>query len=258
MEQQNKGTWKKVFSKGAFAVVCIIVAVLLLVGAAYLTLRLRRSCARGSAVSEATPTPAATPLPDRVYPAEKKPAVLPPLEKLNISAGHLEDYTEALTDLEYWIDLTPDGAEGYTVVRNWALGCSFVEENGEYYRLGEGEDGKGVVDVLAIDLDFDGEKDLLYTYNYGANEDVYSKVGWFRFDTHESVFSDFAQRDGFLSLVEEDGIYWLFRAVRDADLETGTFGLTLTERLGEITESDGRILLLMDAPPEASATPAAE
>ena len=74
MEQQNNGKWKKLFSKGAFAVVCIIVAVLLLVGAAYLTLRLRRGCARGSAVSEATPTPAATPLPDRVYPAEKKPA----------------------------------------------------------------------------------------------------------------------------------------------------------------------------------------
>jgi len=136
------------------------------------------------------------------------------------------------------------------VIRSIDLGCSYVVEDGEYYRLGEGEDGKGVVDVMITDLDLDDEPELLYTYHFGANEDTLSKVGWFRFTTHTSSLSGFAQKDGFLSLLEEDGEYILFRAVRDANLDTGTFGLTLTERLGVITETMGRIELIMDPQPE--------
>lgn len=246
--EQNKN-WKKLLSKGAFAVSCIVISVLLLGAAVYLTLRVRRGCNNSGYVSEATPTPEPTPLPDRVYSADKNPPFAPPLDALDISQGHLDEYSELLSDATRWIDLTPEGAEGFTVIRSIDLGCSYVAENGKYYRLGEGEDGKGVVDVLLTDLDLDDEPDLLYTYHFGANEDTFSKVGWFRFATHTSSLSGFAQKDGFLSLLEEDGNYILFRAVRDADLDTGTFGLTLTERLGEITETMGRIELVMDPRP---------
>ncbi len=257
MEEKKKGGFSKLLKKGAFAVVCIVIAVLLLVAAAYFTLRVRRSCARSGVSPEATPTttPAPTPLPDRVYSADRKPETAPPVELLDLSDGTSEETLELLTDREYWIDLTPENADGFRVIRNWRVGCSYLVENGEYYRLGEGEGGKGVVDVIVTDLDFDDEPDLLYTYHYGANEYVFSKVGWFNFATHTSVFSDFSQLDGFLSLVEEDGNCILYRAVRNADVETGTFGLTLTERLGEITEAMGRIVLIMDAPAE---TPEAE
>ena len=139
------------------------------------------------------------------------------------------------------------------VIRSIDLGCSYVVEDGEYYRLGEGEDGKGVVDVLLTDLDLDDVPDLLYTYHFGANEDTVSKVGWFRFSTHTSALSAFAQRDGFLSLAEEDGIYVLYRAIRDVDLDTGTFGLTLVERLGELTEVMGGIELVLDPYPTPEA-----
>lgn len=246
MEKKHPN-WKTWLGKGAFVVVCIVVAVLLLGGAGYLTLRAMRSCRRGGpTVTQATPTPEPTPLPDRIYSADKNPPYAPPLDRLGLSEAHLADYSEALSDVTHWIDLTPEGAKGFTVIRSIDLGCSYVAENGEYYRLGEGEDGKGVVDVLLTDLDLDGEPDLLYTYHFGANEDAVSKVGWFSFATHTSALSGFAQRDGFLSLSEEDGIYVLYRAVRDADLDTGTFGLTLIERLGEITETMGRIELYMD------------
>ena len=52
----------------------------------------------------------------------------------------------------------------------------------------------------------------------------------------------------------------LYRAARDADLDTGTFGLNLIERLGEVTEQDGRLMLILEFPEEteAPATPAAE
>ena len=188
-----------------------------------------------------------------MYSADKHPEIAPPLEKLDLSDAHIEDYADVLGDATRWIDLTPDGAEGFTVIRSIDLGCSYVVENGEYYRLGEGEDGKGAVDVLLADLDVDDVPDLLYTYHYGSNEDTYSKVGWFRFDTHQSVLSDFAQKDGFLSLLEQDGIYYLFRAERGVDPDTYSFGLTLVERLGEITEVSGRIVLILDAPPTPDA-----
>ena len=250
MEQKKNPKWKKLLGKGAFAVCCIVISVLLLAGAAYLTLRVMRGCRSGNGqTAEATPTPEPTPLPDRVYSADKNPPSAPPLDRLDLSEGHLADYSDVLSDPTRWIDLTPEGAQGFSVIRSIDLGCSYVVENGEYYRLGEGEDGKGVVDVLLTDLDLDDEPDLLYTYHFGANEDEMSKVGWFRFDTHTSALSGFAQKGGFLSLIEEDGNYILFRAVRDVDYETGTFGLTLTERLGEITEVLGGIELIMDPQP---------
>ncbi len=250
METKKSPIWKKTLSKGAFVVACIVIAVILLVVAVLITLRVRRGCVRsGASTAAPTATPEPTPLPDRVYSADRHPDVAPPAEALDIPADRAEELGDELSDLNYWIDLTPENAEGFRVVRNWKVGCSYVVENGKYYRLGEGEDGKGVVDVLLTDLDLDDVPDLLYTYHYGSNEDTVSKVGWFRFDTHESVLSDFAQKDGFFSLIEEDGRYILCRAVRDADLDTGTFGLTVTERLGEVSESMGRIVLVLDPKP---------
>ncbi len=248
--EQKQPNWKKVLGKGAFVVSCIVIAALLLFGAVYFTLRVRRGCTtRPVETVQATPTPEPTPLPDRVYSADRHPEIAPPLDRLDISDAHIEDYGELLRDPTRWIELTPEGAESFTIVRSIDLGCSYLVEDGVYYRLGEGDDGKGVVDVLLTDLDLDDEPDLLYTYHFGANEDTFSKVGWFRFDTHTSVLSDFSQKDGFFSLVEEDGNYILYRAIRDADLDTGTFGLTLTERLGEITEVMGQIALIMDPQP---------
>ena len=61
--------------------------------------------------------------------------------------------------------------------------------------------------------------------------------------------SDFAQKNGYLALIEEDGNYILFRADRTVDMEQLTFGLTATERLGEITEIMGRITLILDEQP---------
>ena len=255
MEQQ-KSNWKKVLGKGAFVVVCIIVAVVLLAGAVVGTIMVQR-CVRNSGkpvIAEPTATPEPTPVPERLYSAEKHLSETPPLEKLGITEGHLEDFIADLSDPTHWIVLTPEGAEGFEVIRSIDIGCSFVVQDGNYYRLGEGEDGKGVVDVILTDFDMDDEEDLLYTYHFGANEDECAKVGWFDLVTHESVLSDFSLKKGFFALNEEEDAYVLYRAARDADLETGTFGLNLTERLGEVIEQNGRLMLILEAP-EATEAP---
>ena len=247
MEQQTP-KWKKLLGKGAFVVVCILAAILLLAGAIYGTYRVQR-CACSSEPKETaapTDTPAPTPQPQRLYSAEKHLAEAPPLELLDVNEGHLEDYTEGLSDPTHWIVLTPAGAQGFEVIRSIDLGCSYVVQDGVYYRLGEGEDGKGAVDVFLTDFNWDDEPDLLYTYHFGSNEDECAKVGWFDLATHTSVLSDFSLKKGFLALDEDAEGFVLYRAERSVDLDTGTFGLDLIQRLGEITEENGRILLLLD------------
>lgn len=251
MEKQT-GRWKKVLGKGAFVVICILVALALLVGAIVGTIALQRCAGRSNtpAKAEPTATPEPTPIPERLYSAEKHLSEAPPIDTLGITQGHLEDFRTGLEDPTHWIVLTPEGAKGIEIIRSIDIGCSFLVQNGVYYRLGEGEDGKGVVDVILTDLNMDDEDDLLYTYHFGANEDECAKVGWFDLSTHESVLSDFCLKKGFFALNEEDGMYVLYRAARDADLETGTFGLNLIERLGEVTEENGRLLLLLEASEE--------
>lgn len=246
---------KKILGKGAFAVGCIVAAVLVLGLAAGGTLLAMRGCrSKGSTVAVATPTPAPTPVPGHeIYAHDMLEA--PPLEKLGLSAGHLEEYSLDLMLPENWIDMTKDGITDFRVIRSKVLGCSYIVQDGEYYRLGEGEDGKGLVDYIVTDLDWDDEPDVLYTYHNGANEDSYSKVGWFNFATHQNVMSDFSQKETYLALLEENGNCILYRADRSVDPDTFSFGLTLTERLGEITEVMGRVTLILDAPPTPVSTP---
>ena len=253
MEQQKKSNWKALLSKGAFVVACIVAAVALLGCAAYFTLRAMRTCRSGSSVAQATPTPEPTPVPGhRIFNTKMEEA--PPLDVLGLNDGHLEEYSADLMLAENWLDMTKEGTEGFRIIRSVVLGCSYLVQDGNYYRLGEGEDGKGLLDYYVTDLDFDDEPDLLYTYHFGSNEDNFSKVGWFSFTTHENVLSDFSQRNGYLALIEEDGNFILCRADRSVDEETFSFGLTVTERLGEITEVMGRIELILDAQPTPEPT----
>ena len=241
---------KHVVRKGAFVVICIVVAVLLLGGTILGTLKLlpqiKKGC-RGGGSSQPTPTPEPTPVPAIPYIADKNPASAPPIDKLGLTEGHAEEYAEELADATRWIDMTPDGAKGYQVIRSIDLGVSYVVMDGEYYRLGEGEDGKGVLHLIETDMNGDDAPDLLYTYHFGANEDQCSKVGWFDFaEPENNAVSGFSLRDGFLVVVEEDGEYVLLRAERTADIETDSFGLTPTERIGVIVEQYGNVYLIME------------
>ncbi len=255
MEQKKDSRMKALLGKGAFVVICIVVAVLVLGGALIGTLFLMRGCrSQEPVVASATPTPEPTPVPGHeIY--VHKPDEAPPIDRLGLSEGQREEYAADLALPDNWLDMTKDGSEGFTILRSVVLGCSYLVQDGVYYRLGTGDDGKGLVDYIVTDFDWDGEPDLLYTYHSGANEETYSSVGWFNLATHENKMSDFSQRDAYLALIEEDGRYILCIADRSVDPDTLSFGLTVTGRLGEITEIMGRILLILDAPPSPEPTP---
>ena len=124
------------------------------------------------------------------------------------------------------------------------LGYSYLVLDGDYYRLGEGDDGKGVLDVILCDLNYDGEWDVLYTYHFGHGDGTQAKVGWFDLAARTGVLSPFGTAGDYLALNEEDGAYILYRCERAVD-ENGGFALTFTDRLGEVIEQNGGLFLLL-------------
>ena len=119
-----------------------------------------------------------------------------------------------------WIDLTPEGFSG-AVIRNIAVGYSYVVLDGAYYRLGEGDDGKGLIDAVLCDLNGDDEEDLLYTYHFGTKEDGETKVGWFDCAEKTNAVSSFGMRNDYLAICEENGAYAVYRCSRAVDAASG-------------------------------------
>ena len=206
------------------------------------SLRPAKPTAAPTAVPTATPEP--TPIPDRSYDAQKPLSFMPDLSKLGKDGEEIAVYSEDGPTADEWIDLSPEGCSG-RVIRHIGLGYSYAVYDGEYYRLGEGRDGKGLLDVVLCDLNEDGEEDLLYTYHFGTGADAESKVGWFDPQTGEGDLSDFGMLGAFLALSEEDGVYYLYRCTRAVD-ENGSFALHFTDRVGEIVEQGGKLYLMLD------------
>lgn len=195
-----------------------------------------------------TETPEPTPLPDRSYDSRKKPSFMPELDKLGLSDDELASYGEEYFMPENWLDITPDdlkNAVGCTVIRHIGLGYSYIVQEGAYYRLGEGDDGKGVLDVLLSDLNDDGEPDVLYTYHFGTGYDAQTKIGWFDFATLSGKLSPFGMQRDFLALNAEDGAYCVYRCTRFVD-EEGGFALHFTDRIGEVVEQSGELYLMLE------------
>ena len=209
------------------------------------SLRPQKATPRPTAVP--TDTPAPTPLPDRSYDADRHPDFVPDLSKLGMSADEIDNYGAESFTPEFWLDITPDdlkAATGAAVIRHIGLGYSYVVLDGEYYRLGEGDDGKGVLDVILCDLNLDDEPDMLYTYHFGYGDAAQSKVGWFDFSTRTGVLSPFGTMGDFLALREEDGAYMVYRCARAVD-ENGGFALTFLDRIGEVIEQSDELFLLL-------------
>ena len=124
------------------------------------------------------------------------------------------------------------------------LGYSYVIFQGNYYRLGEGDDGKGLLDIIQSDLNGDEIPDLLYTYHFGAGADAQTKVGWFDLETCTEKISSFGLSDGFAMLNAEEGSYAIYRCERTVD-EQFSVTLQFGDKIGEIVEQMDALYLLI-------------
>ena len=197
----------------------------------------KRTAAPTVSVPEETPEP--TPLPNFHAP-EKDPDIA--------GLGLLESEREANADVlgaAYWVDITPEGMEGYTLLRHISLGWSFlVCPDGRSVRLGEASEGCGAVSALYLDLDGDDRNELLYTYTVTGEDGTACAVGWLRPDTLEETAGAFVLRKGVWALRLEDGRAILYKATLSATDSLGYYELVPGADIGEVIEQEGVPVLL--------------
>lgn len=244
MEHKNK---LPLYKRMWFMIVCgVVAAVLLFCGTVLLTVKMSRQ--QGSTKAEATATPDTVTAEPENTPLPNFHALSfdPDLEKMQLSSGVKESY-EGYWGKEYWVDITPENDSGITLFRHVTLGLSFLAlPDGTYYKLGEGETG-AVEHAVCTDLDMDGQEELLYTYSGELNDSKCAKVGWINLATLEKKEAAFSLQKGTLALVEQEERVFLYKAEKTQTDSLGFYELTCTERLGELLEQSGTLVLVLDA-----------
>lgn len=185
-------------------------------------------------------TPAPTPLPNFHAP-EKDPDP----ETLGLLESVREEHAEELSAL-YWVDITPEGQEGYTLLRHVSLGISrLICPDGHSVRLGEESEGCGAVSALFTDLDGDEEKELLYTYTVTGEDGTGCALGWLSLGDEREQTAAFRLSEGLWALRMEEGRAILYKAELSATGSAGYYELIPGEDVGEVIEQEEKLALLV-------------
>ena len=255
MEKKKKGNWRLVLSHKAVVIPAVIIALIGLFGFVVFGVV---SCANGALkgpqekviASTPSPSPTASPIPDRVYDLEGPLNFDPDLEQMPlllpyyVAEGTGEPEADLMADFEAknWIDTTPEDAPaGCQIIRHRGVGTSYLIYQGVYYNLDDDRNETGVVDLLFFDVNEDGTPELIYTVSEDFSTDARCRVGMFDFADLTRSFSDFSVMEGYLALqVNEDGC-----EVYRTRISQGEFGggytLLLGEKLGVLIAVDGRL-----------------
>lgn len=244
---ENKNVKLPLYKRIWFMVLCgVLVAILLFCGTIYLTVKLGQRQNSGSNAN-VNPTQAPTSEPENTpLPNFHALAFDPDLEKMQLSEG-VRESNEGYWGKEYWVDITPENDTGITLFRHVSLGLSFLAlPDGRYIKLGEGETG-AVVHALCTDLDADGQEELLFTYAGEMNDSKCAKVSWMNLTTLEKKDGAFTLQGGTLALSQQGNRVYLYRAEKTQTDSLGFYELTCTEKIGELLEQGGELVLLLDA-----------
>ena len=217
---------------------------LLLCGlAAFLLIRSERTkhlSAKHTYMTAPPETPAPTAIPNL-----RAPETEPDTSALDIPESVLDAHPGEFSRL-YWVDITPEGMEGYTLLRHISLGLSYlICPDGSSKRLGEQSEGCGVVSALYIDLDADDKKELLYTYTVTGEDGTGCAVGWLHLSTGAEVTAPFTLSRGNLAFSLEDGRAVLYKAELTQTDSAGSYALLLGESVGEVAEREGSLALIV-------------
>ena len=239
MEMEQKEKRKKdprpLYKRGWFMILCLVL-VLLFCGTVYATVNLGRMNARSSpkpaAAETAAPEAENTPLPNFHALGWD-----PDTAKMQLPADVLEANRDILSR-EYWVDITPENETGIQLFRHVSLGWTYIAFSNTIFGC--------LMHLLCTDLDLDGQEELLYTYAGEMNDQPCAKVGWLSLATLEEKEGAFTLQNGTLALLEQEGRVYLYRAEKHETDSLGFYELTCTQRLGELLEQSGKLLLLLD------------
>lgn len=196
-----------------------------------------RTAAYSTAPAE---TPEPTPLPNFHAPDRD-----PDPEALGLLESEREEHAEELSAL-YWVDITPEGMEGYTLLRHVSLGYScLLGPDGHSVRLGEESEGCGAVSALLTDLDGDEENELLYTYTVTGENGTGCALGWLSLADEKEQTAAFTLSKGVWALRMEEGRAMLYKAELAATASAGYYELIPGETVGEVIEREGALALLV-------------
>lgn len=185
-------------------------------------------------------TPAATPLPNF-----HAPETAPDAQALGIRESVRAENPGAF-GAEYWVDITPEGMEGYTVLRHISLGMSYlIRPDGSSVSLGEESEGCGAVSALYLDLDGDESYELLYTYTVTGENGTGCAVGWLDLATGRQQTAPFRLSKGTWALRSEEGCAILYTATLSSTESLGYYELVPGTDIGEVIEQEGALTLLV-------------
>ncbi|MDO4544102.1 MAG: hypothetical protein Q4C01_06055 [Clostridia bacterium] len=238
-------------SKLFLTLTCIIGFLLLLILVVFLVVYIGK-CSIDSnrqvrSTVEATVEPTATPLPDRNYDMGTPIDFEPDLSLMDLGTVDeelMEEYAQ-----ETWLDITPETVAlevDCVIMKHFEKRCTYLYYDGTYLRLDEGSDGYGVLDMILCDLNFDGSKELIYSYSFGAGDEYCSKLGWYDFESGTLSVSDFSLQGEELALYTSDGVSCeLYRADRSSGENDGGYVLHLIETtpFGIVMEQGGKLFL---------------
>ena len=197
----------------------------------------RRTAAAYTAAPEETPAP--TPLPNFHAPDRD-----PDPDALGILESIREEYADELS-AAYWVDITPRGMEGYTLLRHISLGLSYlIRPDGTAVRLGEQSEGCGAVSALYTDLDGDDVNELLYTYTVTGESGTACALAWLDPVTGKQQTAPFMLSRGTWALRLEEGRAILYKAELVSTESLGYYELVPGEDIGEVIEQAGKLALL--------------
>lgn len=185
-------------------------------------------------------TPEPTPLPNF-----HAPAADPDLDAMGLLESVREEHANELSAL-YWVDITPEGMEGYTLLRHVSLGIScLVCPDGRSVRLGEESEGCGAVSALYLDLDGNEENELLYTYTVTGENGTDCALGWLSPGNGSEVTAPFRLTKGTWALRSDDGRAILYKASLASTDSAGYYELIPGDDVGEVIEQEGGLALLV-------------
>lgn len=123
---------------------------------------------------------------------------------------------------------------------------TYVIHNGEFFTIGFGFGGMGVVTVTTCDFDEDGQKDLIYTFSWGSGLHR-SHIGVFDLSEKREIWLDFIHLNEDIVLEKlTDNSFDVYASVLEMreDLNYTHYKIDLKRKVAEVTAKNRNVVVI--------------